>query len=63
VSKIVALSLSTSIVAGALGLEQPNVSNAAFVFAALAAVIFVSALDAWETEGREDPAEPHAAQQ
>jgi hypothetical protein len=52
VSKIVVLSASTAIFAGALGLEQLEVSNAAFVFAALAAVMFASALDARESEGR-----------
>jgi hypothetical protein len=55
VSAIVGLSLSATIIAGAIGLEWLEVSNMAFAFAALAAVVFISALDAFETEARADP--------
>jgi hypothetical protein len=60
-SRIVVLSLSAAIIAGAFGLEWSEVRNAAFVFAALAAVIFVSALDAWETEEHAGPIEDKEA--
>lgn len=48
------------IVGGLIGLEWSDLSSIGFSFAALAAIVFFSAIDAWECEGgpASDSAEP-----
>jgi hypothetical protein len=56
---VIGLSFCCMIVGAAVALEWADISNAGFAFAALAAVIFFSAMDAWETEeARKDEAGP-----
>jgi hypothetical protein len=58
-SAIVGLSFCCMIVAGLIGLEWSDLSSIGFSFAALAAIVFFSAIDAWECESPEsESAEP-----
>jgi hypothetical protein len=51
-TSLIWVSFSLMIVCGALGLEWADASNVCFALAALAAVVFVSALNVWEAEDR-----------
>ena len=58
-SAIVGLSFCCMIVGGLVGLEWSEFSSIGFSFAALAAIVFFSAIDAWECESpASDSAEP-----
>lgn len=60
-SAIVGLSFCCVIVGGLVGLEWSDLSSIGFSFAALAAIVFFSAIDAWEGESggtASDSAEP-----
>lgn len=59
-SAIVGLSFCGVIVGGVVGLEWSDLSSIGFSFAALAAIVFFSAIDAWEGESgtASDSAEP-----
>jgi hypothetical protein len=59
-SAIVGLSFCCMIVGGLVGLQWSDLSSIGFSFAALAAIVFFSAIDAWECESNPapDPAEP-----
>ena len=49
-SAIVGFSFCCMIVGGVIGLEWTSLSSAGLSLAALAAIVFVSAIDAWECE-------------
>jgi hypothetical protein len=49
-SAIVGLSFCCMVVGGLVGFEWSNLSSIGFSFAALAAIVFFSAIDAWECE-------------
>ena len=49
-SAIVGLSFCCMIVGGLIGLEWSDLSSIGFSLAALAAIVFFSAIDAWECE-------------
>ena len=58
-SLIVGLSFCCIIAGGLVGLEWSDLSSIGFSLAALAAIVFFSAIDAWECEsGAKEPAEP-----
>jgi hypothetical protein len=47
---IVGISFLCMVISGAIGLEWTDVSGVALSFAALASIVFFSAIDAWECE-------------
>jgi hypothetical protein len=47
---IVGISFLCMMISGAIGLEWTDFSGLAFSFAALASIVFFSAIDAWECE-------------
>jgi hypothetical protein len=55
-SSIVGVSFICMVLGGLAGLEWSGVSTFGFVFAAVAATVFFSAIDAWE--GEEESREP-----
>ncbi len=56
-SAIVGLSFCCMIAGGVIGLEWTDLSSIGFSLAALAAIVFFSAIDAWEGEDAADSVE------
>jgi hypothetical protein len=55
---VVGISFLCMVISGAVGFEWVEVSGVAFSFAALASIVFFSAIDAWECETNGTEAEP-----
>jgi hypothetical protein len=55
---IVGISFLCMVISGAIGLEWVQFSGVAFSFAALASIVFFSAIDAWECETETSSSEP-----